>query len=246
MNKTTLAFTFSILLTSFNSFASESPHWGYQGDTAPEKWSELKDEYALCGSGENQSPINITNMVDAKLPGLDINYSGFGSNVINNGHTIQVNYQPGSTLTVDGDKFELKQFHFHSPSENRINGKSFPLEGHFVHADKNGKLAVIAVMFEEGQVNSVLDKFWKQIPENKGGKHPLAQKVSASDLLPKNTGYYRFNGSLTTPPCTEGVRWFVIKQPATVSSQQLAKFNHVMHHPNNRNVQPLNARLVLE
>lgn len=246
MKNMTLVFTLSTLLTGFNCFASESPHWGYQGDVAPKYWSELKADYALCGSGENQSPINITNTVDAKLPELDINYSSYGSNVVNNGHSIQVNYQPGSTLVVDGDRFELKQFHFHSPSENTINGKSYPLEGHFVHADKNGKLAVIAVMFEKGQANTVLDRFWKQMPKNKGEKSRLTKKVAARDLLPENTGYFRFNGSLTTPPCTEGVRWFVMKQPVSVSGQQVEKFSHIMHHPNNRDVQQLNARLVLE
>lgn len=246
MKKMTLVLTLSTLLAGTNCFANDAPHWGYQGNNGPQNWSNLKGDYALCGSGENQSPINITNTVDAKLPKLNINYRGSGNNVINNGHSIQVNYQPGSTLTVDGDKFELKQFHFHSPSENTINGKSFPLEGHFVHADKKGNLAVIAVMFEEGQANSVLDKFWKQIPKNEGKKSRLTNKVAARDLLPENTDYYRFNGSLTTPPCTEGVRWFVMKQPVTVSKHQVEKFSHIMHHPNNREVQHLNARLVLE
>jgi carbonic anhydrase len=246
MKNMTLVLTLSTLLAGSSCFASEAPHWGYQGDGAPKHWSELEGDYALCGSGENQSPINIINTVNTKLPKLNINYSGYGSNVINNGHSIQVNYQPGSTLVIDGDSFELKQFHFHSPSENKINGKSFPLEGHFVHADKNGNLAVIAVMFEEGQANAVLDKFWKQIPKNKGGTSQLTTKVAAQNLLPENTDYYRFNGSLTTPPCSEGVRWFVMKQPVTVSEQQVEKFSHIMHHPNNRNIQKLNARLVLE
>jgi len=250
MNKKALTLTLSILpailLAGSNTFAGETPHWGYEGNIGPQHWSGLDSNYALCGSGKNQSPTNLTNFVDAKLPKLNIKYGSNGSDVVNNGHTIQVNYQPGSTLVIDGDSFELKQFHFHNPSENRINGKSFPLEGHFVHADKNGNLAVIALMFEEGQINPVLDRFWKQMPENKGGKYKLTKKVSARDLLPKNTDYYRYDGSLTTPPCTEGVRWFVMKQPVTISKQQVKKFSHVMHHPNNRNVQPLNARLVLE
>lgn len=250
MNKKALTFTLSIipslLLAGANTFAAEAPHWGYGESTGPQHWSALDSSYATCGSGKNQSPINLTNIVGAKLPKLDIKYTGNGSNVVNNGHTIQVNYQPGSTLMIDGDSFELKQFHFHSPSENQINGQSFPLEGHFVHADKNGNLAVIALMFKEGQANPVLDKFWQQMPEKEGGNYKLSTKVSARDLLPNNTDYYRYDGSLTTPPCSEGVRWFVMKQPVTISKQQVEKFSHVMHHPNNRNVQPLNARLVLE
>ncbi len=250
MNRKTLTLAIAMipamLLTGTVSHASSGVHWGYEGKSGPRHWMELEEDFALCGQGKNQSPVNLSQMVDAKLPPLQIDYQGTGTEVINNGHTIQVNYQPGSTLVVDGDRFELKQFHFHSPSENRINGKAFPLEGHFVHADKNGNLAVIAVMFEEGQANDVLSKVWEKMPASAGGKSRLKQTVSANDLLPAKRDYYRFNGSLTTPPCTEGVRWFVMKQPVTISGQQVKKFSHVMHHPNNREVQPLNARVIME
>ena len=167
--------------------------------------------------------------------------------IINNGHTIQVNYAPGSHIMVDGISFELKQFHFHNPSENHIDSKSYPLEGHLVHADADGNLAVVALMFKEGAENSVLSGIWKHMPKEAGGKASVSGgTVNADDLLPENRDYYRFYGSLATPPCSEGVRWLVMKNMATVSKEQVEAFHHVMHHDNNRPVQPTNARPVLK
>ena len=145
---------------------------------------------------------------------LKLDYKAGIADVVNNGHTVQINYAPGSTLSVDGIMFELKQFHFHSPSENKINGKQFPLESHLVHADKDGNLAVVAVMFQEGAAHTLLAKLWEKMPNKAGEKSALPTGLSVSQLLPKGRDYYRFNGSLTTPPCSEGVRWFVMKQPA--------------------------------
>jgi carbonic anhydrase len=164
---------------------------------------------------------------------------------IGRNQSLQVNYTPGSTLMVDGREFELKQFHFHAPSENTMNGKHFPLEGHLVHADKDGNLAVVAVMFSEGAANPLLTKLWQNIPAKKGDQSVLPAGLNAKALLPTLRSHYAFNGSLTTPPCSEGVRWLVIRQPATASKAQVESFAKTIGEDNNRPVQPVNARAVL-
>ncbi len=216
------------------------------GDAGPTNWAKLSPEFATCGVGRNQSPIDLTHLIEADLAPIGFDYSTKADEVINNGHTIQANYRSGSSITVDGHNFELKQFHFHSPSENAIEGESFPLEAHLVHADKNGNLAVVAVMFREGKANPTLERLWQAMPEEAGGKTSLGDGVSVEGILPASRDYYRFNGSLTTPPCTEGVEWLVLKTPMTVSAEQLHRFSHVMHHANNRPVQPVNARPILK
>lgn len=226
--------------------ASGKAHWTYSGEEGPAHWGELSADYTACATGRNQSPVDLSGMVEADLPAIDIHYAVGGGEILNNGHTIQVNYAPGSTISVAGHRFELKQFHFHSPSENTVEGRSFPMEAHFVHADQDGNLAVIAVMFEEGAANAELDKAWSQMPGHADEKTDLAAEVNADSLLPADRDYYRFSGSLTTPPCSEGVWWLVMKQPASASAAQIEKFTHVMHHPNNRPVQPLNSRVVLQ
>ncbi len=237
----------ALMCSAVQANESGGSHWGYTGHNTPETWGHLSEKYHACSDGLNQSPINITHSVtDPKHAPLNLAYRQGSNEVVNNGHTIQVNVNPGDTLVVDGKTFELKQFHFHSPSENHINGKSFPLEAHFVHLDKDGNIAVVAVMFKEGAANRDLAKIWKVMPKKAGEKHALKVKDIAADLIPDKQHYYRFNGSLTTPPCTEGVRWFVLEKPLTVSKEQVEQFQHVMHHPNNRPVQPLDARVIVE
>ena len=232
------------LLLSPTAFAATT-HWEYSGEAGPAKWASLTPEYGQC-AGSNQSPDNLTGMVEAKLAPLQFHYQTGGKTLVNNGHTIQVNYAPGSTLELDGMRFELKQFHFHAPSENLIEGKSYPLEGHLVHANDRGELAVVAVMFEPGRANAALSLAWQVLPAKAGESHGLKEPVSAEQLLPAKRDYYRFSGSLTTPPCSEGVRWLVMKEPVQVSQAQIDAFKAVMHHPNTRPVQPLNGRLVLQ
>lgn len=188
----------------------------------------------------------MTNFIDADLKPVTFSYQAGGNEILNNGHTVQVNYTAGSRIAVDGLWFELKQFHFHAPGENHINGKSYAMEAHLVHANKDGKLAVVALMFNEGAVNTAQAKIWPLIPEQAGVKSALPSLFDAAQLLPANHAHYRFNGSLTTPPCTEGVRWPVLKASASASKEQVADIVHVMHHPNNRPVQPVNARPVLQ
>jgi carbonic anhydrase len=234
-----------VLFTSGVASASDAEHWSYSGETGPENWAKLTPEFGAC-SGKNQSPINLTGFIEAELKPIKFSYQAGGNEILNNGHTVQINYAAGSSIVVDGIKFDLKQFHFHAPSENNINGKSYALEAHLVHADKDGNLAVIALMFKEGAENKALAKIWSSMPKNPGEKIALPSPFAVAQLLPAKQDYYRFNGSLTTPPCTEGVRWLVIKKPLTASKEQVEAFSHVMHHPNNRPVQPVNSRTVLQ
>ena len=221
-------------------------HWGYEGEAGPQNWGKLDVKFAACASGKNQSPIDLKGFVQADMKPLKLDYKASAADIVNNGHTVQINYTPGSILSVDGIAFELKQFHFHSPSENKINGKQFPLESHLVHADKDGNLAVVAVMFQEGAANTLLGKLWEKMPNKAGEKSALPTGLSVSQLLPKERDYYRFNGSLTTPPCSEGVRWFVIKKPVTASNAQIEQFSKAIGFANNRPIQSTNARSVLQ
>jgi carbonic anhydrase len=220
-------------------------HWSYDGETGPANWGKLDPQFVMCAIGRNQSPIDLSGFTEADLKPMKMNYKAAASQIVNNGHTLQIDYAPGSTLVVDGREFELKQFHFHAPSENTLNGKHFPMEGHLVHADKDGNLAVVAVMFSQGADNPLLGKLWQHVPANKGDKQALPAGLNASALLPTARDHYAFNGSLTTPPCSEGVRWLVIKQPASASMAQIERFSGTVGEDNNRPVQPLNARSVL-
>jgi len=238
-------FSAAMLLLSSTAFSAEGVHWEYSGEAGPGNWAKLSPEFSAC-NGKNQSPINLTGFIEAELDPITFNYKAGSSEILNNGHTVQINAVPGSSITIDGIHFDLKQFHFHAPSENLINGKSYPLEAHLVHADKNGNLAVIAVMFTEGEKNKGLEKAWAQMPQEAGSIVALTSGISPQEILPSHRNYYRFNGSLTTPPCSEGVRWLVIKHTISASKEQIEKFAHVMHHPNNRPVQQVNARPVLK
>ncbi len=247
--KKTLFFAMLFLMGAAFSHAEThkaSAHWSYEGKEGPVFWGSLDPAYEMCSKGRNQSPIDLKGFIEAELPAIPFVDNGAWSQILNNGHTIQVNVNEGSTIEIDGITFSLLQFHFHSPSENLIDGRSFPLEAHFVHKDKNGNLAVVALMFKYGPENRVLERLWAVMPEKAGEKVAIEPAFKPYDLLPKNRDYFRFNGSLTTPPCSEGVRWIVLKDFATVSKEQVDKFKHVMHHPNNRPVQPINARTVLK
>lgn len=224
--------------------ATPGVHWTYAGDEGPENWARLTPEFAAC-AGKNQSPINLEGMLEADLEPLNLSYDTQASELANTGHVIQANYEPGSYLTLDGRRFELIQFHFHVPSENHVQGRSFPLEGHLVHADPDGRLAVVAVMFEEGQDSAALAPLVAAMPDP-GKTKPITPAVDATALLPEGLEYYRFNGSLTTPPCTEGVRWLVLKEPVSASAGQIEALRAAIGHPNNRPLQPLNARIPLQ
>jgi carbonic anhydrase len=225
--------------------AAGGAHWSYSGEAGPEHWGALSPEFAACSEGKNQSPIDLSNFIESDLAPLEFHYQADGNAIVHNGHTVQVNHAPGSRILIDGHIFALKQHHFHVPSENRAEGKSYPMEAHFVHADTEGKLAVVAVLFEEGAANPALARVWAALPAKAGEKRSLSPGIAASDLLPAGRDYYRYNGSLTTPPCTEGVRWFVMKEPVFASRAQIGKLARALGHPNNRPTQPINARPLL-
>ena len=227
------------------ALAADGAHWTYSGAEGPDQWAKLTADNYACSSGKNQSPVDVKGTIKAALKPLKVEYQAGGTEVLNNGHTLQVGFAPGSVLWLDGERFELKQYHFHAPSENLIAGTSYPLEVHLVHADKDGNLAVVAVMFKDGAENQALKALWPQLPKEAGAKAALAAPISAAALLPATRGYYRFSGSLTTPPCSEGVRWLVMKNPLTVSKAQIVSFSELIQHPNNRPVQALNGRPIL-
>lgn len=225
-------------------YAAEGNDWGYKNEDGPHNWSKINLDYHAC-LGHNQSPIDIKNTVTGNLDNIKFNYNLDPENIHNSPHTIQVNFKKGSYLVVEGKQFELKQFHIHSPSENTISGKQYPLEIHFVHEDLTGALAVIAILYQEGKENSVIQNFLYHIPKQ-GESLTLENSVDFEKLLPTSKAYYRFNGSLTTPPCTEGVRWLVFKQIETLSKSQLLAIQKNMNGPNNRPIQKQNARLIIE
>jgi len=235
-----------ILFAPLSLARDEKAHWTYSGAHGPEHWGDLDPGFATCKTGLRQSPIDITGAKTSDLPAMKFQYQATPLNIINNGHTIQVNYAPGSMMMVGGATYELKQFHFHHPSEEKINGKSFSMVAHLVHAKADGKLAVVAVLLEEGAANSLIQTVWSRIPAKAGPeeKNPDVQ-INIGNLLPAERGYYTFMGSLTTPPCSEEVSWFVLKKPATLSKQQVEAFGEV-YPLNARPTQPLKGRLVLE
>ena len=241
-----LAVTMVTVLATGPTGTILAQHWGYEGEAGPQNWGKLDPNFGVCASGKNQSPIDLNGFIEADLKALKLDYSAGIVDILNNGHTVQINYAAGSSLAVDGLRFELKQFHFPAPSENKINAKHFSLEGHLVHADKDGNLAVLAVMFQEGAANTLLAKLWEKMPNKAGEKSAPATGLSVSQLLPNERDYYRFNGSLTTPPCSEGVSWFVIKKPATASKAQIQQFSKAIGFANNRPIQSKNARSVLQ
>ncbi|HVU29607.1 MAG TPA: carbonic anhydrase family protein [Sphingomicrobium sp.] len=215
-------------------------HWSYAGPDGPSHWG------GACKSGKSQSPIGIeTATVDVKkLPPLVIDYRPGTLHVIDNGHTVQVNVDKGSSMTVGGHRFELVQFHFHKPSEETIDGRHFAMVAHLVHRDLKGDLAVIAVPLRAGAANPVIETVWRYLPHEKGRERSLhGVSISPGQLLPANRAYFTYMGSLTTPPCTEGVRWFVLKAPTSVSLNQITTFSK-LYRANARPVQPLNRREV--
>ncbi|MET0028271.1 MAG: carbonic anhydrase family protein [Candidatus Thiodiazotropha sp.] len=220
--------------------------WGYQGSTGPSHWGDLGKEFRLCKDGLMQSPIDFNHAFNAGRINLDLNYQAAQLEIENNGHTVKVSYPEGSYLSFSGQRYKLLQFHFHSPSEHTEAGGFHPMEIHFVHQADDGTLAVIGVFVDEGEENLALSEIWDHLPNHANNKQKFNKEViNAYDLIPKDVGYYRYMGSLTTPPCSEGVNWFVINQPIQASKAQIDAFKAVMEG-NNRPTQPVNHRLVVD
>ena len=230
---------------------SESVHWGYDGAESPENWGKLSDKFRLCELGTAQSPINIKNLSIGSPANIQFDYRPSPLEIVNNGHSIQVNYAEGSSITLEGKKYALLQFHFHSPSEHQINDQNAPMELHLVHRlisegdepNSSNQLAVIGVMLEQGKANPLVAELWKNIPAIGATKKVNIRKINAMKLLPASKSYFSYDGSLTTPPCSEGVKWQVFTQPLTISPEQIATFTRL--YPNDaRPVQRLNERMV--
>lgn len=226
--------------------AQTAPHWTYEGAEGPNGWGKLDPSFAACATGHTQSPVDIKDAKKSPLTPLQFDYKAVPLNIIDNGHTIQINYAPGSTLTVGGKTYTLKQFHFHHPSEEQINGHGYDMVAHLVHADAEDHLAVVAVLLKKGQPNSFLDTVWTNIPKEKEKAVDVSGvSVNVADLLPADHGYFTFAGSLTTPPCSEGVTWYVLKSQSSLSADQIAAF--AKRYPlNARPIQPSNGREILE
>lgn len=235
-----------LFISFFNpAAAAEDVHWDYDGEEGPEYWGMLAAEFDMCSKGQNQSPINLVADLDADLPELIFEYKNPGTLAeVNTGHAIQENVNPGNYMLVKGEKYELKQFHFHSPSEHTVDGKSFPMEVHLVHQNADGDYAVVGLLFQEGTPNKLMD----QLPSFRAerGEEPYSDPIDYNDLILDRKNYFLYNGSLTTPPCTEGVYWFVLKQSIIASSDQIQHYHDLLGFDNNRPIQPQNSRNILD
>ena len=243
-----LSSIFAALLTIVSTGNAADKHhgpaWTYEGAASAEHWGDLDKSFATCKLGKEQSPIDIQAPEASKLASLGFAYLNGDARLLNNGHTIQVNLSGAGGLIVNNDQYQLLQFHFHTPSEERINGKSYPMVAHLVHKNGKGELAVVAVFFEEGAAHPALDDVFTRLPEKAGSQTALVGGLNPRTLIPDDRAYYSFMGSLTIPPCSEGVRWQVMKQPLTLSKAQLNAFRK-LYPMNARPVQPLNGRKIM-
>lgn len=243
-----VAFTMGMSMFAYNATASEKashPHWAYEGEHGPAHWGHMSEEFAACSQGKTQSPIDIAGASEEDTADIAFSYKPSKLNILNNGHTVQVNYDKGSSIKVDGVDFQLVQFHFHTPSEHTVGGKSFGQELHLVHKNDKGELAVVGVLLEEGAENPAYKTIWKNLPKKADEKKTVKASVNADELLPKARSFYTYSGSLTTPPCSESVTWLVLKTPVQMSRAQIKAIESIMKH-NNRPVQPLNDRHLKE
>jgi carbonic anhydrase len=219
----------------------EQVHWGYEGEEGPEAWGTLCPAFSLCAVGTKQSPIDIADAIPKALA-IRFQYASTSLCMVNNGHAVQVNCESGGSITVEDRAYELLQFHFHAPSEHTIHGAYYAMEIHLVHEADDGDLAVVSVMIEEGERNNALAPIWNRLPAKEGPERRCENVfVAPDDLLPADRAFYHYDGSLTTPPCTEDVQWVVLKESIALSAAQLAVFERVFMG-NNRPVQPLGER----
>ena len=223
--------------------ASSHGHWSYEGDAGPHAWHQLKPEFDKCGSGTRQSPIDIRDGIRVDMDPVQFEYRASAFRVIDNGHTVQVNVARGNFIEAMGRRFELQQFHFHRPSEERIEGKQFDMVAHLVHKDLEGRLAVVAVLLERGGAHALVQAVWNNLPLEKGEELAARATLDLNQLLPKDSRYFTYMGSLTTPPCSEGVLWMVMQQPVTVSAEQIDVFTR-LYPMNARPLQQASGRLI--
>lgn len=221
--------------------STEDALWGYEGDRGPDRWGSLDEAFSTCANGTEQSPIDLVDGAAGDYPTLMFDYGPRTGMVVNNGHTIQVNVDRGSGIVLDNTRYELLQFHFHHGSEHTFGGVQLPMEMHLVHRSDRGMLAVVGVLLAEGAANATLAPIWERFPRQANWAVALPEALEVAELLPVPQSAWRYRGSLTTPPCTEGVSWIVMTEPGTLSAAQIATFGAI--HPRNfRPVQPLNRR----
>lgn len=224
---------------------THAPHWSYAGNTGPEHWGELQPDFKVCQLGLEQTPIDLDGGVKGEAGSVALDYKPLPLRIVNNGHTIQVNADAGCACSIGNTKFDLLQFHFHHPSEHLLSGKPFDLECHFVHKSASGALAVVGVFIRPGAKNAVLAPLFDAMPAKEGPEVRAAGSIDSAALMPKSGGYFRYMGSLTTPPCSEGLTWTVYKEPIEASADQIRQFASLF--PNNaRPVQRQNRRFLLE
>lgn len=219
-------------------------HWSYEGETGPANWGR-HPRWSQCATGTRQSPIDLRDGMKVDLEPIVFDYRPSGFNVVDNGHTIQVNVGPGNTMALQGKSYELLQFHFHRPSEERINGKGFEMVVHLEHKDTEGKLAVVAVLLERGKAQNMIQTVWNNLPLEKNDTVTPSIVLNPADVLPTRRDYFTYMGSMTTPPCTEGVLWMVMKEPVQASPAQMALFSR-LYPLNARPIQPSSGRVVKE
>lgn len=235
-----------LLLTGTATAQAPAVHWGYEGEVSPEKWGTLSPDYAVCSKGQEQSPVNIPSTAPVNPPNLVFTYKPTALKISNNGHTILVNYDPGSTLQVDGQPFQLVQFHFHAHSEHTIDGKPADMELHLVHQNAANQLSVVGVLLKRGPDNKAFAPVISNLPAKEGDPQTIAgATINAVDLLPTQRGYFRYKGSLTTPPCTEAVNWLVMQAAVELSDAQIAAYTKIFAD-DFRPVQPLGKRQFLQ
>ena len=227
------------------SGAAHAAHWDYTGSGGPEVWGQMKPEFAKCSSGSRQSPIDIRDGIRVELDAVQFNYKPSAFRVIDNGHTVQVNVGPGNSIEVMGRRYDLVQFHFHRPSEERINGRQFDMVAHLVHKDIDGRLAVVAVLLDRGSVQPIVQSVWNNLPLEKGDEVAARGTLNLAELLPAERSYFTYMGSLTTPPCSEGVLWMVMKTPVPISGEQINIFSR-LYPMNARPIQSASGRLIKE
>jgi len=220
-------------------------HWSYEGDSGPANWSKINVDWAKCGNGSRQSPIDIRDGMKVELEQISFDYHPSSFNVVDNGHTVQVGVSGGNYITVQNRMFELQQFHFHRPSEERINGKAFEMVVHLVHRDAEGRLAVLALLLERGAPQATIQTVWNNLPLEKLETMQPTILLDPAEMLPVRRDYYTYMGSMTEPPCSEGVLWLVMKQPVQASPAQMALFSR-LYPLNARPVQPTNGRIIKE
>ena len=228
----------------------QTAYWSYTGEEGPESWGHLDESYAACVNGSEQSPINIEASqvkADGEMEDVDTQYEPTTFSVMNNGHTIQANTVSENNKMILGEaEYRLVQFHFHTPSEHQFNGQPYAMELHLVHQNENSQLAVLGLMIQEGKKNENLQAVWDMLPKEKTEQDlPIGEPINLEALLPEADSFFHYDGSLTTPPCTEDVKWVVFEQPIEMSKEQIEAFQQIFP-ANHRPVQPLNEREIIQ